>query len=45
MFDGDFLELVWVMFYNEYVFLVIVLYGFEGNINSFYVKGMMKKFK
>ena len=43
--DGDFLELAWATPHNEQAPLAIVLHGLEGNINSFYAKGMMKKLK
>tara|TARA_Y100000780_G_scaffold111607_1_gene100873 strand:+ start:4551 stop:5582 length:1032 start_codon:yes stop_codon:yes gene_type:complete len=43
--DGDFLELAWAKPQNEHAPLAIVLHGLEGNINSFYAKGMMKKLK
>ncbi|TMO42054.1 hydrolase [Pseudoalteromonas sp. S4389] len=43
--DGDFLELAWATPHNEHAPLAIVLHGLEGNINSFYAKGMMKKLK
>lgn len=40
--DGDFLELAWAKPAQPNKPLVIVLHGLEGNINSFYAKGMMK---
>ncbi|WP_404341980.1 hydrolase [Pseudoalteromonas mariniglutinosa] len=43
--DGDFLELAWSTPENNQAPLAIVLHGLEGNINSFYAKGMMKKLK
>ncbi len=43
--DGDFLELAWAQPHNDHAPLAIVLHGLEGNINSFYAKGMMKKLK
>lgn len=43
--DGDFLELAWSLPKNDSAPLAIVLHGLEGNINSFYAKGMMKALK
>jgi len=43
--DGDFIELAWSLPHNENAPLAIVLHGLEGNINSFYAKGMMKALK
>ena len=43
--DGDFIELAWSLPHNETAPLAIVLHGLEGNINSFYAKGMMKALK
>lgn len=43
--DGDFLELAWSLPKNDDAPLAIVLHGLEGNINSFYAKGMMKALK
>lgn len=43
--DGDFLELAWSRPKNDDAPLAIVLHGLEGNINSFYAKGMMKALK
>jgi predicted alpha/beta-fold hydrolase len=43
--DGDFLELAWSLPKNDLAPLAIVLHGLEGNINSFYAKGMMKALK
>ena len=40
--DNDFLELVWAPVQNDQRSpLVVVLHGLEGNINSFYAKGML----
>lgn len=43
--DGDFIELAWSLPHNEKAPLAVVLHGLEGNINSFYAKGMMKALK
>lgn len=43
--DGDFIELAWSLPHNETAPLAVVLHGLEGNINSFYAKGMMKALK
>ena len=43
--DGDFIELAWSLPHNENAPLAVVLHGLEGNINSFYAKGMMKALK
>ncbi len=43
--DGDFIELAWSLPHNEAAPLAVVLHGLEGNINSFYAKGMMKALK
>lgn len=43
--DGDFIELAWSLPHNETAPLAIVLHGLEGNINSFYAKGIMKALK
>jgi len=43
--DGDFIELAWSLPQNETAPLAVVLHGLEGNINSFYAKGMMKALK
>ena len=40
--DGDFLELAWAKNPPANAPLAIVLHGLEGNINSFYAKGMLK---
>jgi predicted alpha/beta-fold hydrolase len=40
--DGDFLELAWAQQSYPNAPLAIVLHGLEGNINSFYAKGMLK---
>ncbi|CAH9064531.1 hypothetical protein PSECIP111951_03375 [Pseudoalteromonas holothuriae] len=40
--DGDFLELAWAKEQRPNAPLAIVLHGLEGNINSFYAKGMLK---
>lgn len=40
--DGDFLELAWAHEKRPNAPLAIVLHGLEGNINSFYAKGMLK---
>ncbi|ESP91278.1 MULTISPECIES: hydrolase [Pseudoalteromonas] len=39
--DNDFLELAWAKNGNQQAPLVVVLHGLEGNINSFYAKGML----
>ncbi|MGO2168425.1 hydrolase [Pseudoalteromonas sp.] len=43
--DKDFLELAWSLPKDDNAPLAIVLHGLEGNINSFYAKGMMKALK
>jgi predicted alpha/beta-fold hydrolase len=43
--DGDFVELAWSLPKNDTAPLAIILHGLEGNINSFYAKGMMKALK
>ncbi|WP_282114722.1 hydrolase [Pseudoalteromonas arctica] len=43
--DGDFIELAWSLPHNKTAPLAVVLHGLEGNINSFYAKGMMKALK
>ncbi|MDK1290645.1 hydrolase [Pseudoalteromonas umbrosa] len=40
--DDDFLELAWAKHGNPSAPLVVVLHGLEGNINSFYAKGMLR---
>ncbi len=40
--DDDFLELAWAEQQQQDAPLAIVLHGLEGNIDSFYAKGMMK---
>ncbi|AOT06503.1 hydrolase [Pseudoalteromonas luteoviolacea] len=40
--DDDFLELAWANNGNAHAPLVVVLHGLEGNINSFYAKGMLR---
>ena len=40
--DNDFLELAWAAHGNPNAPLVVVLHGLEGNINSFYAKGLLK---
>ncbi|KID55401.1 alpha/beta hydrolase [Pseudoalteromonas luteoviolacea] len=40
--DDDFLELAWANNGNTHAPLVVVLHGLEGNINSFYAKGMLR---
>ncbi|MCF6437551.1 hydrolase [Pseudoalteromonas sp. MMG022] len=40
--DGDFLELAWAQEKRPDAPLAIILHGLEGNINSFYAKGMLK---
>ncbi|PCK31591.1 hydrolase [Pseudoalteromonas piscicida] len=40
--DDDFLELAWAKNGNRSAPLVVVLHGLEGNINSFYAKGLLK---
>lgn len=42
--DGDFLQLAWSQPFSEQSEkpLALVLHGLEGNIDSFYAKGMMK---
>ncbi|CCQ09269.1 Hydrolase, alpha/beta fold family functionally coupled to Phosphoribulokinase [Pseudoalteromonas luteoviolacea B = ATCC 29581] len=40
--DGDFLELAWAKPAKQEAPLVIVLHGLEGNIDSFYARGMME---
>lgn len=39
--DGDFLELAWAEKKTPHAPIAIVLHGLEGNINSFYAKGML----
>jgi predicted alpha/beta-fold hydrolase len=43
--DGDFIELAWSLPHYITAPLAVVLHGLEGNINSFYAKGMMKALK
>lgn len=40
--DGDFLELAWSRTGKKDSPLAIVLHGLEGNLDSFYAKGMLK---
>ncbi|WP_404824205.1 hydrolase [Pseudoalteromonas peptidolytica] len=40
--DDDFLELAWAKHGDRNAPLVVVLHGLEGNINSFYAKGLLK---
>ncbi|WP_440054775.1 hydrolase [Pseudoalteromonas sp. T1lg65] len=40
--DDDFLELAWATHGDRQAPLVVVLHGLEGNINSFYAKGLLK---
>ncbi|WMN58665.1 hydrolase [Pseudoalteromonas xiamenensis] len=40
--DGDFIELAWATPATPEAPLVIVLHGLEGNIDSFYARGMMQ---
>ncbi|OCQ18346.1 alpha/beta hydrolase [Pseudoalteromonas luteoviolacea] len=40
--DDDFLELAWAKNGNRQAPLVVVLHGLEGNIHSFYAKGMLQ---
>ncbi|QPB84889.1 hydrolase [Pseudoalteromonas rubra] len=40
--DDDFLELAWANNGNQQAPLVVVLHGLEGNINSFYAKGLLR---
>jgi predicted alpha/beta-fold hydrolase len=40
--DGDFLELAWASQKNPKAPIAIILHGLEGNINSFYAKGMLR---
>ncbi len=40
--DDDFLELAWAKHGDKSAPLVVVLHGLEGNINSFYAKGLLK---
>lgn len=40
--DGDFVELAWATPAKPQAPLVIVLHGLEGNIDSFYARGMMR---
>ncbi|MBE0366523.1 hydrolase [Pseudoalteromonas aurantia] len=39
--DGDFLELAWAKNKKPSAPIAIILHGLEGNINSFYAKGML----
>ncbi|RZM73942.1 hydrolase [Pseudoalteromonas rubra] len=40
--DDDFLELAWANQGDQQAPLVVVLHGLEGNINSFYAKGLLR---